>query len=225
MRFDGVGKSHLILRLVQILICLFLVMVFFNLGQYIQIPVIYKAVAEKDPGKPVLILSLEKPQFSIGEPIRYRDVILNDGNTNITFPVLMGDSELGFAPFFMTRVILTNEKGENLPYDLPPGFVDFLQPGVGFVTVKPHEAVPCYAGSGDLLRYVFTESRPLMLGNYSNALKNPGVYYLQTIFIYPRVSDRVRILQGNGVSYLSPPVQNVWKGELHSNKVKFEIKP
>jgi hypothetical protein len=202
-----------------------MVLVFYNLGQYIQIPVIYKAVSEKDPGKPVLILSLEKPQFSIGEPIRCKNIILNDGNTNIIFPVLLSDREFGYVPYFLTTVILTNEKGENLPYDYPPGFVEFINPGVGIVTLEPHEAVPCFDCGDNLLEYVFTESSPLMLGNYSNALKNPGSYYLQTILIYPRVSDHVRILQGNGVSYLSPPVQNVWKGELHSNKVKFEIKP
>lgn len=225
MRFESVGKSHLILRLVQVSICFFMILVFYNLGQYIQIPFVYKIASEKYPGKPVLILSLEKPIFSIGEPIEYRNVILNDGNTNITFPVLMGDGELGYAPFFMTTVILTNEKGEELPYDPPPGMVDFINPGVGIVTLKPHEIVPCYACHGDLQRYVFTDGSPLMLGNFGNALKKPGSYYLQTVFIYPRIYDHVRVLQGNGVSYLSPPVQNIWKGGLVSNKVKFEIKP
>ena len=33
MRFESVGKSHLILRLVQVSICLFMVIVFHNLGQ------------------------------------------------------------------------------------------------------------------------------------------------------------------------------------------------
>jgi hypothetical protein len=202
-----------------------MVNVFHNLGQYDEFPILFKAEIEKNPGHQVLILSLEKPLFSIGEPIRYKNIILNDGNTNITFPVLLSDREFGYVPYIWTTVNLTNGKGEKLPYDYPPGFIRFINPGVGIVTVKPHESVPCFDCGDNLLDYVFTESGPVMIGNYSNSLKTPGSYYLQTVLIYPRVYNRVRILQGNGVSYLSPPVQNVWKGELLSNKVKFEIKP
>jgi hypothetical protein len=225
MRFETVGKSQLILRLVQILICLFMVIVFYNLGQYIQIPEIFKEATEKDPGKPALFLSLDKSEYSVGEPTLYREVIINDGNSDIKFPVVLGDGELGYVTYFITYVTLTNEKGENIQFDIPPGNYRPLPLSIGIVTVKPREAVPCFGCTGNLLKYVLSSNTLLSIANYSNALKTPGSYYLQTVFFIPNGSDHVRIIQGNGVSYLTDSYPNFWKGVLLSNRVKFEIKP
>jgi hypothetical protein len=225
MNSEDFQVDNLILRIVQIFFCLIMVFVLHGLGQYIPVPEIYKGAAEKYPGKPALILSLDKFEYSIGEPIIFRNLILNDGNTRITFPVTLGSGELGYIPFFQTSVILTNEKGEELPIESPLGEPYYLPLPVGIVTVQPHDVVPCFGCMHNLLDPVSRWGHAHDSVIYKNALKIPGNYYLQTIYINVENPNRVRIIQGNGVSYLTDSYQNIWKSALLSNRVKFEIKP
>lgn len=226
MRFEGIVKSHLILRLVQVGICLFMVNVFHNIGQIDRLWQ-YKddKFFKENPGKPVLFLSLNKPEYRIGEPVIYQDILLNDGETDIVFPVNIWDGNHGEEIYLQTFVALTNEKGETLHFTPFPLNANFFPYPIAIMTIKPHNMVPCFDCSHDLLEYVYSWGFSAAPVSFKDALKKNGVYYLQTIYSYSGNGEGRRTIYDYGVTHDSPPRPDLWNGVLLSNRVKFEIKP
>ncbi len=225
MKSEDLKIDYLILRLVQAFIVLIMIMVFFGLGQFRPIPYIDKIWADNNPGKPVLLLSLDKTDYKIGEPIIYREVVLNDGDSSIFFPVDLYHYKMDNGIGFHTSVILTDENGNKLPFEGLEGNINILPLSKFIVKVKPHESVPCFGCSYDLLGFVPSWDDKVLPVCYKTALKNPGYYYLQTVLISNEVDKYTRYIQENGFAYKSGPIPVPWKGVLLSNRVKFEIKP
>ena len=172
-----------------------------------------------------MLLSLNKLEYKVGEPIIFQNVLLNDGETDILFPVQIGFYNFGEEILLQSYVLLRNEKGELLPHEFPPYFPHYLPLPTGVLTIKPHNTVPCFDCSRDLLGYVDSWDFRADPISYKTALKTTGTYYLQTIYINRGFSDTVIMIHDYRVIRGTPFPRDLWKGVVVSNKVKFEIKP
>jgi hypothetical protein len=166
------------------------------------------------PGKPVLLVVLDKEIYSSSDPINYRFVLLNDGDQTIFLPVLRcldyeRISEVNVIPH---TLIVTDQDGVKIP-SMFDGKINSHIHGCDeeIMALKPHEAVPCVDCKKDA-RYWLIKNHA---GNdmfdtdeYNHLLRQPGVYYLQ--IGYESSGDTA-----NG--------QPVWKGLVLSNTVRFVI--
>jgi hypothetical protein len=163
---------------------------------YPRLSIEYRWILHKTKfsGEPSLLLSLNKPEYKVNEPINAQVVLLNEGEGDLLIASSIDYHFLHYAPIHFD-FFLFNEKNTELDPLIPKFYIDYGDPV--FVNIGPHESVPC------------NTCKLSILDLYPNYLQIPGTYYLQAIYWNHLNPNDGRV---------------AWKGELKSNIVKFEIK-
>jgi hypothetical protein len=189
----------------------------YALTEYLTSPsiVVRDKFIQSHPGKPVLLVTLDKETYSPDEPINYRFVLLNDGDQPIYLPVLRcldyeRISQINVIPHIL---IVTNQDGTKIP-SLFDGKVDQIGPWCTkeVVKVNPHEVVPCVDCRKDARFWLIkgiSGSSFFDEAEYKRLLRQPGVYYLQVGY------------ESSGENLEGQPA---WKGQVLSNRVQFVIR-
>jgi hypothetical protein len=148
-------------------------------------------------GDPVLILSLDKSVYAIGEPVEARIGLLNEGKGDLLIAAEWDIPAFHYAPLHY-NLVLFDEMGNEISPLIPNNNQEYNPPS--FFLIAPYENVPC-----NNCKKTITG----LYGLYSEPLKNPGTYTIQAEYWNHLDSQDGR---------------KAWKGELKSNMVRFEIK-
>ncbi len=206
-----------ILKIILTILLLFGALTTYALNVYLTSPskIGRDKFIQSHPGKPVLLVTLDKEIYSSSEPINYHFVLLNDGDQPITLPVLrcLDYERISQVNVIPHTLIVTNQDGTTIP-SLFDGKVDQIGPwcNEGVVKVNPHEVVPCVDCRKDARFWLIKGTSISSFFNeeeYTRLLRQPGVYYLQVSY-----ESSTENLEG----------QPVWKGQILSNRVRFVIR-
>lgn len=207
-----------LLKLVLIILLLFGALTTYAVSRYLTSP--SKAASDRfiqsHPGKPVLLVAMEKEVYSSTDPINYHFILLNGGDQAISLPVLrcLDYDRLSEVNVIPHTLIVTDQDGVKVPSMFNGEVIRIGSRCTGdAVKVFPHEVIPCVDCQNDARFWLVKGSSGSSFfdkAEYARLLRQPGVYYLQ-----------VGYESGENQEINLP----VWKGLILSNRVRFEIKP
>jgi|WetSurMetagenome_2_1015567.scaffolds.fasta_scaffold332773_1 hypothetical protein len=146
-------------------------------------------------GAPALVLSLDKPTYAINEPIMARIILLNEGKGDLLIATAMDYPTLRYSPIHY-NFVLFDSLGKEVEPVIPNNHIEYKEPV--FSILEPYENVRCNTCKTSINNF------------YPDQLRIPGTYSLQTEYWNETDPQDGR---------------KVWKGELLSNIVIFQIMP